>query len=153
MLVAMSQPPPMNPPFPGSQASREDRDHLRILSVLHYVAAGLAVLGLLFLFGHYTIMKTVMDPGHWDHQGAGGPPPEAVLAMMRWFCLIGALLLGCIAAGNFMSARMMSKRVNRTFSMVVAGVNCIQFPIGTLLGVFTLMVLLRDSVRRIYEDA
>jgi hypothetical protein len=36
------------------------------------------------------------------------------------------------------------------FSIVVAGVNCLQIPFGTALGVFTMMVLLRDTVRQSY---
>ena len=34
-----------------------------------------------------------------------------------------------------------------TFSIVVAALNCIHMPLGTVLGIFTIMVLLRDSVR------
>jgi len=30
------------------------------------------------------------------------------------------------------------------FSLVVAGLNCLQFPFGTVLGVFTFVVLLRE---------
>jgi hypothetical protein len=36
------------------------------------------------------------------------------------------------------------------FSLVIAGLNCIQIPFGTALGVFTIIVLLRDSVREAY---
>jgi hypothetical protein len=36
------------------------------------------------------------------------------------------------------------------FSLVIAGVNCASFPLGTLLGVFTFIVLLRASVRSLY---
>jgi hypothetical protein len=35
--------------------------------------------------------------------------------------------------------------------MVVAGLNVLQVPLGTLLGVFTLLVLARDSVRQAFE--
>jgi len=37
------------------------------------------------------------------------------------------------------------------FSLIIAGINCVQFPFGTVLGVFTFVVLLRDSVRELYE--
>jgi hypothetical protein len=43
------------------------------------------------------------------------------------------------------------ERKNRTFSFVVACVNCIHVPLGTVLGVFTIVVLSRESVKRLYE--
>jgi hypothetical protein len=42
------------------------------------------------------------------------------------------------------------KRKFRMFSLVVAGLDCVQIPFGTVLGVFTLVILLRDSVRDSY---
>jgi hypothetical protein len=36
--------------------------------------------------------------------------------------------------------------------MVVAGLNCAQMPLGTVLGVFTLMVLSRESVKSLYSE-
>lgn len=36
-------------------------------------------------------------------------------------------------------------------TLIVSGLNCLQIPFGTVLGVFTLVVLLRDSVREAYE--
>jgi hypothetical protein len=38
------------------------------------------------------------------------------------------------------------------FSLVIAGVQCMFAPFGTALGVFTIIVLTRDSVRRQYPD-
>ena len=37
------------------------------------------------------------------------------------------------------------------FSLVVAGLNCMGFPFATVLGVFTFLVLLRESVVELYE--
>ena len=41
----------------------------------------------------------------------------------------------------------------RTFSLVMAGVNCLSVPLGTTLGVFTFIVLLRESVAAQYALA
>jgi hypothetical protein len=35
--------------------------------------------------------------------------------------------------------------------MVVAGINCLHIPLGIVLGVFTIIILVRDSVRELYE--
>ena len=37
--------------------------------------------------------------------------------------------------------------------MVIAAINCLHIPIGTMLGIFTFIVLGRDSVRKLYDDA
>lgn len=68
------------------------------------------------------------------------------------YVLMGFIAVG-IAVLNALSARFLALRKNRTFSLVVAGINCQQMPFGTILGVFTFIVLLRGSVRGSYEQA
>lgn len=36
-------------------------------------------------------------------------------------------------------------------SLVVSGINCLQIPFGTVLGIFTIIVLMRPSVQSGYE--
>ena len=57
-----------------------------------------------------------------------------------------AFFLGMITIGvlNLCTAHYLKRRKARTFCMVVAGLGCILIPYGTLLGVFTLIVLGRD---------
>ncbi|NNJ85601.1 MAG: hypothetical protein HKP20_00385 [Akkermansiaceae bacterium] len=74
------------------------------------------------------------------------------MELFVWFYLFMGLLLLVLAVGNFLSAGYMKRRKNRTFSLVVAGINCLQVPMGTVLGVFTIMVLLRDTVVKSYEN-
>ena len=52
---------------------------------------------------------------------------------------------------NFLSAWCLRRRKAWTFSVVVAGLDLIYFPLGTVLGIFTLIVLLRGSVRDAYD--
>ncbi|MCX6922874.1 MAG: hypothetical protein NT154_06635 [Verrucomicrobia bacterium] len=37
------------------------------------------------------------------------------------------------------------------FSLMIGGLNCLQIPFGSALGVFTIIVLSRDSVRDLYN--
>ena len=59
-----------------------------------------------------------------------------------------ALILGALC---FVSARKMSQRRGQTFSLLIAGLNCLSFPMGTLLGVFTFIILLRPSITATYQ--
>jgi hypothetical protein len=51
------------------------------------------------------------------------------------------------------AGRYLSRHVNRTFCLVVAGIECVFTPFGTVLGVFTIIVLMRDSVRELFEGS
>ena len=128
-----------------------DADHLKLLAIFHFVGAGLALMGLLFLLLHFAIMHTLLEsPQMWQNQKSG-PPPAAFFAIFKWFYLFfGAwLLLSCVL--NIVSGLCLISRKGRTFSLVVAGLNCLHLPLGTTLGVFTIVVLVRDSVRELYE--
>jgi hypothetical protein len=45
----------------------------------------------------------------------------------------------------------MAKRRGRVFSFVVAAILCLFMPFGSVLGIFTIIVLNRLSVRQLYE--
>ena len=89
------------------------------------------------------------NPEIWKDQ-KGGPPPAEFFAIFKWvYLFLGGLF---VAGGvlNLLSGMFLRNRQNRLFSLIVAGMNCLQFPFGTVLGVFTLIVLMRDSVRESY---
>ena len=67
------------------------------------------------------------------------------------FYVIVAVFLIAYIILNFLAARSVGQRKGRTFSIVVAGLNCLSFPFGTALGVFALVVLCRQSVTNTYE--
>lgn len=130
---------------------KADAEHLRILAILHYVFGGLGVLALGFLAAHWALLRFIFNnPGVWK-EAPGGPPPAQFFAMFQWFYLVGAAFFLAGMALNFISARCLQQRRARTFSLVVAGLNCLVAPVGPILGVFTLMVLLRPSVFALYE--
>jgi hypothetical protein len=69
-----------------------------------------------------------------------GFPREMMVIFIGFYVAMGAIL-AVIATANFMSGRFIKKRRNKTFSLVVSGFNCLQMPFGTVLGVFTIIVL------------
>jgi len=142
-------PPPTIAPLPRDQR-KIDADHLKLIAVFHFIGAGLAVLGILFLLAHFAVFHLIFaNPKIWENQN-GGPPPAVLFLIIKcvylvagvWFLLSGIL--------NMISGFCLRARKHRTFSLVVAGINCMHLPFGTVLGVFTFIVLLRDSVREQY---
>jgi len=134
------------------QPQSTDAQHLRLLAIFHFVVAGLAVLGILFVLLHYTIMSTFLfDPKMFDAAKKAPLPPELVPLLKCVYLGVGCLI---VAAGvaNLLSGFFLRARRHRMFSLVVAGLNCMQVPAGTVLGVFTIIVLSRDSVRALYGE-
>jgi hypothetical protein len=130
-----------------------DAEHLRLLVIFHFVSAGLALCGVLFVIAHFALFYTIMsNPEVWAGQ-TQGPPPEMMMTIFRWFYLFFGLWFGVSGVANLMSAVYLRARRHRTFSMIVSALNCLHVPLGTLLGVFTLVVLVRESVVRMYVAA
>ena len=128
-----------------------DAEHLRLLSIFHFVSAGLAFVGVASSSFYLLIFQTVFaNPDFWA-KSQQGPPPAELVTMFRWFIGVFAVWFLVSAVANLLSGLFMRSRRHRTFSMVVAGLNCLHIPLGTILGIFTFVVLGRESVLRLYE--
>jgi hypothetical protein len=151
--AADSTPPPPPEPPPGAdfqataaRQAKRDRDQLKILMVGHWVLTGLLVIGVGMLLLHAQLMSTMVEnPEMWEPSEAGSSPEEVFEALRYLYWVLGSVFV-LSAICNAISARCIRARQYRLFSLVVAGLNIPMFPFGTLLGAFTLMVLLRDSV-------
>jgi len=138
------------PPLVSDDQRRRDDEHLRLLSIFHFVVGGLAVAGIAFLGLHFLLFYFVFaNPAMW--KGQQNPPPVEFFQMFAWFYVCMGFVLAAAGVLNVLSGWFLRRRTNRTFSLVVAGLDCLQIPCGTILGVFTIVVLTRDSVRASYE--
>ncbi len=139
------------PLLPSTQ--RADSEHLKLLVIFHFIVAGLGVLGLFFLFAHYMLFHFISDnPEIWKHPANGSGPTLQIFLIFRWFYVFIATILVAGVAANVASAIYIRQRRNRLFSLVIAALNLFHLPFGTALGLFTLVVLSRDSVRSIYHE-
>jgi hypothetical protein len=55
-----------------------------------------------------------------------------------------------LAVCMIIAGRFLAKRTHYMYCLVVAAISCIFFPFGTVLGVFTIIVLLRSSVKALF---
>ena len=80
---------------------------------------------------------------------------DVVLRSMGSIFMVFGVLFSTVfmvfAAMKIYAGYCLSRRKNRVYCIVVAGISLIGFPISTTLGIFTLIVLLRDSVRELFE--
>lgn len=126
----------------------KDYEHLKWLSVGFYVYAGLTALFACFPFIHLFV-GIAMVSGSFD-DGKNPPPP-----FFGWFFIGIAsvfILLGfALAICNFLAGKYLKQQTKYTFCFVIAVINCMFAPLGTILGIFTIIVLLRDSVKALFE--
>ena len=138
------------PPLMRDQR-KADAEHLKLLAIFHFVLAGLTLIGLGFLFLHWFFMHSIFENPEMFKHAKDGPPPAQFFAVFKWFYIFFGT---CIVTGgilNLLSGWAILRRRARIFSLIVAGIDCAVIPLGTALGVFTFIVLLRDSVREVYE--
>jgi len=127
----------------------QDEEHLRLLSIFHYVVGGIAALFAMFPIIHLIIgLVFILAPESVDK---GDPPP----AFIGWFFVVFAglfILAGWVLAGFVITAgSFLARRRHRLFCLVVAGVECAFMPFGTVLGVFTIIVLMQESVKELFS--
>jgi hypothetical protein len=144
----------MNNIGPPSAIRSADEEHLRLLAIFHYVMAAIGAVFACFPLIHIALgVMMVAHPGTMAGGGKGTPPPPGV---GYFFIVIGSLLVlaGWTAAVcTFISGRFLARRRRRLFSFVVAAILCMFVPFGTVLGIFTIIVLSRESVQRLYQSA
>ncbi len=131
---------------------KQDEEHLKLLSIFYYVSGSLTALVALFplLYGAFGVMMLT------GGAAVSKPGPEAVVPVMfgGCFAIAGAvfgLIGGTLAALKFYAGHSIAQHRNRTFCLVVAGLTCLAIPYGTLLGVFTFVVLGRPSVEKMFD--
>jgi hypothetical protein len=128
---------------------KDDAQHLRMLVIGHYVAAAIVALVASVPLIHLTVgLFFLFNPPPLNE---GERFPVALFGLL--FALIGGVivLLGwTLAVCIFTAGRSIAARKRYYFCLVVAGVSCAFVPFGTVLGVFSLLVLLRPSVKALF---
>jgi hypothetical protein len=127
-----------------------DTEHLRLLTIGHYIDAGITALFACFPLIHFSLgLMLLLNPPTGPEAGAF---PSQIFGMM--FALIGgALVLGgwTVASLIFAAGRAIKARKRHTFCVVVAAINCAFFPLGTVLGVLSILVLSRPTVKAMFK--
>jgi hypothetical protein len=128
----------------------DDQNHLRMLSVANLWCGGIGIFFSLFPFIHVAIgWMALTSPEKFGGKGEGPPPP-----LFGWMFLGAGLFM--IVAGmtlsicTILSGKKLASREGYWFSFVVACVQCMFMPLGTVLGVLTIVVLQRESVKNMY---
>ena len=129
-----------------------DTEHLKILSILHYAAAGLTA-----MVGSFPLLHVAMGafftfmPESMRGTGKDAFPREVGLLFMGLglaFVAVG----WSIAAAHFFTARFLQSREHYWFCVAVSAFTCVacMFSSG-IVGIASLVVLFRTGVRDLFD--
>ena len=129
----------------------QDQQHLDLLGIFHYVVAGISALFSLIPVIHLA-MGLAMVTGHFPHN-----PNEPDPTMFGWiFVAVGGAFILCgltFSALLAYAGHCLRQRRRHTFCLVIAAISCAFMPFGTVLGVFTLIVLTKPSTKLLFAPA
>lgn len=152
----MSYQPEPKPPFYDPQARaaeqyRQDGDQLQLLSILYYVLAGFATLGACLPLLYFGVGMVLVGGAaiQADAEAQAGLAVFGGLVML--IAVPFALLLIVQVVCLFLTGRYLSQSRNHIFCFINACILCMHAPFGTALGIFTIIVLSRESVKQRFE--
>ncbi len=135
------------------------QEYLSLLSIFHYIIGGMvafySLLPLTYLtFGLFFIISLspashppLLDSGNVEFLSAS---PARFGSTWNLFGATWFLLGQALAISTIISGRWLRKYKGYWFSLIVAFLLCIYLPLGTVLGILTIVVLSRQSVKQLY---
>jgi len=134
-------------------AHNEDERLLSILSIFHYVFGGLAALVACFPVFHLLFGILFMGVA-----AAGVSENKPEMLVPGAFGLIFVVIAGSMILFGWTFAicviyagRCIAKKKKYMFCLVMGGIQCMFFPFGTALGIFTIILLVKDSVKELFD--
>ena len=140
-----------NTPGPGYQATpnAKDESDLNLLSVLHYVWSGLLGCGTIGIVGYFIMLGGLFGV---SASSSGADPTGAAVAAGATI-VIGVLMgffMAVLFVVHLLAASGLRKRKRRVLIFIASGLMCTSFPLGTALGVFTIITLGRPGVKALF---
>lgn len=124
--------------------------HVDLLATFHYVVGGILVFFSFVPLLYFTfIWRLLSNPEIM--RGEHPPPPflgTILLAAGFLFAVMGWIYASLI----IMAGRFLQKRKHRTYCLVAAALACLFQPFGTILGVFTIVILMRSDAAALFDS-
>jgi hypothetical protein len=127
--------------------SESIQSEIRLLSILHYVFGGLTVFTSLLPLIHIG-MGIFMTSGKLP--AASAQEAEILNMVGGLFIGIGSVvvLIGMICGiCTILAGRYLGQYKNHTFCFIIACIECINVPLGTALGIYTIITLNKPEVK------
>lgn len=147
---APSEPAALSAPATAAPAA-QDLAHLDTIGILYYVLAGITA-----VFALFPVIHLIVGIGMLALPAQPGQPGQEA-ALVGWlFIGVAVSLIGfgmTLAVLFLMVARRLRQRRGYMFCVVASAVSCLSMPFGTVLGVFSLIVLTKAPIKALFESA
>lgn len=129
--------------------NNSDRQYLDLLSFFNYVLGGihlfLVLVSLSYFFQAWQIVS--LSGSEPDRYAV----PFSLSGLLLSYGLILLVVGLAYALLTLASGQCLKRRKGYGFSFTIACLQCVSVPFGTILGIVTINILLRDSVRALYQ--
>lgn len=143
----MSNPAPPPIAYQAHVLTEADRTHLNVLAVCYWVWGGLIALSSLLGF-IYVAMGIAFLGGAFSNATTQNSAPPAAIGWVFIVLGFAAVVLGQLVGWLNVLVGFSLKRDRRwLLCNIMAGINCLSVPLGTVLGIFTFIVLARPGVK------
>lgn len=129
-----------------------DRDHLKVLSIFHFILGGLSALFVLVPVTHLFFGISLLT-GIWPPDSPPpGPESWAGWILVVWASFLMAASLTFAGLVTYAAVSLANEK-RHSYCVAIACLECVLFPLGTVLGIATLVVLFRPSVKELFGVA
>ena len=126
-----------------------DVQHLKLLSIFNYILAALiALFSCIWLI--YVVLGALMAAAPEKMHYEGNVSPETAGSVFIIIGLVLTLIGWAIALLIIITGRNLARYKHHTFCLVMAALECMVTPLGTALGIFSIIVLIRPSVKQMF---
>ncbi len=125
----------------------QDEKTLDLLSTLHYVLGVLTALFACIPFIHFFIGIAMLG-------GTLGNGPIAPRAVALAFIILSLMIIlggWVLAILMIITGKYLKSRSHYNFCIVISFIECVLVPLGTILGVFTIINLNKESVKELFN--
>ncbi|OQY04868.1 MAG: hypothetical protein B6I20_02215 [Bacteroidetes bacterium 4572_117] len=124
-----------------------DEEHLNLLSIFYFIFGGLSIFSSFIILVYLTLFSAIFTKLPIKNNDIEDFPFEILfsvfVALFLFVFVYGILLI--VAGVNI------RKKTKRVFSLVIGAMAMLSFPLGTALGVFSIIVFTRSSVVELYR--
>ena len=140
------------PPHPNAMVGDPDAGHVAVLAVCHFVNAALSFFCAFFTVAPISLLiAAVLYPINTFWPGLAASMPVMLRETLHGIVSLSLIsLIFAIPVLNLISGIFMVSYKNWKLSMFTAWLTCLNVPLGTILGIFTIRILSRPDVRAKY---
>jgi hypothetical protein len=125
---------------------------LKVLSIGYYIQGGIVGCYTLFALAYMALIGFLFSSTRNLRNGPDGMPPALIPILAIVFGIVIFLCVACTVC-TLLAGYWLAHRRHRVFLLVVGALSCLAIPYGTVLGVFTFIVLGRPTAQKLFAEA